>query len=52
MRTVNRRLLGRLWLWPAKKHGLDIPRVNTLGILCTRRVHPHVIRVFLEENGI
>ena len=52
MRTVNRRLLGRLWYWPYKKNGYQFPLVNTEAILATRRVHAHVVRTFLEENGM
>ena len=52
MRTINRRLLGRLWYWPYKKKGYQFKLINTEAILVTRRVHAHVIRTFLEENGM
>ncbi len=52
MRTVNRRLLGRLWYWPYKKKGCQFKLINTEAILATRRVHAHVVRTFLEENGM
>lgn len=52
MRTVNRRLLGRLWYWPYKKRGYQLKFINSKSILVTRRVHAHVVRTFLEENGM